>query len=348
MMDRVDSSEVPLLPPVRLPSQASLAAAVRACPLASALAAPSSNGTSSADSQVVEVARRLADAAGLGTLDGGGDDAVMEVWGAVCRVLLLPQELGEQPVTLTLLQLFFAREPLSVRVLESRSPALLGRLGLVEQRADSYTLTPLGLWAGRELAQDLLGQDVPVLGTFTACEAGALLWALRAYPERERDEELDGWLSGRDTDEAARSLGAALATTSPLGRAVGVELLATRLGPSGVLVLESLLSTPRVGSLVAARLGRTDREPEPGEVSWVLVDMAAGLLEYGGEVEQVIESVSLGMDPSELAETIAILAFGDHPATEPVLQVFAEHHTDPHVSAAARKALRRFHGLTAQ
>ncbi|MFI6317942.1 hypothetical protein ACIBG8_10515 [Nonomuraea sp. NPDC050556] len=342
----MDASEVPLLPPVRLPSRAALAAAVRSSPLGSSL-----SGSASSD-EVVEVVRRLAEAAVL-----EDDEEVLALWGAVCRVLLLPQELGEQAVTLTLLRLFFAREPL-----DGSSPSLLVRLGLVERVDGSYGLTGLGLWAGRELAKDLLGQDVPILGAFATSGsaapssafgspaadrgAGALLWALRAYPERERDEELAGWLAGRDAGEAAQEIGAALATTSPLGRAVGVELLATRLGSSGARVLEELLETPRVGSLVAARLGRTDREPVPEEVSWVLVDMAAGLLEYGGEVEQVIESVSMGMDPEELADTIAILAFGDHPATEPVLRMFAEHHDDTRVSAAARKALRRHHGLT--
>ncbi|MEV1179121.1 hypothetical protein AB0J09_63150, partial [Nonomuraea sp. NPDC049784] len=91
--------------------------------------------------------------------------------------------------------------------------------------------------------------------------------------------------------------------------------------------------------------GREDRQPAPDEIAWVLVDMAAALLEFGGETGEVIESIAMGMDADEQAGTIAILAFGEHPWTGQVLRVFIDHHPDDRVAAAARKALRRLHGL---
>ena len=42
------------------------------------------------------------------------------------------------------------------------------------------------------------GQDIPVMGSLAGRDAGALLHGLRSYPEPERDEELAGWLAGRD------------------------------------------------------------------------------------------------------------------------------------------------------
>lgn len=339
---------------MRLPSPAALAAAVRAAPLADELMLIDGQESPFTRERLPGGLWEVATETGFIEQDGtrgparldGSDEEALAAWGDVCYLLLHPEELGEQPVTLTLLQLFFAREPLAAGLLESDSPGVLPQLGLVDVLGDRIALSPLGLWAGRELARELLDQDVPVMGSCASQDAAGLLHALRAYPEQERDEELAGWLAGRDPAKAAQEIAAVLPEVSPLARAVGVELLASRFGDDGARELEGLLASPRIGSLVAARLGRADREPVPEEISWVLVDMAAGLLEYGGALEVVIESVSMGMGPGELADTIAILAFGDHPRTEEVLRVFADHHQDGQVSASARKALRRHHGLT--
>ncbi|GAA3658880.1 hypothetical protein GCM10022224_022880 [Nonomuraea antimicrobica] len=296
---------LPLQPPIRLPAEATLAAAVRAAPLAA-------------------------------ELKPEGDDAeVLAVWLDHCRALLAEDE----GLLLELIRMFLSREPL-----QGGAPAALTGLGLVRQ-AEPYTLSWLGLWAARQVIVETTGQDVPVMGSLADADAATLLHGLRAYPEAERGEELAGWLKGWDASEAAAQLASALGAVSPLSRAVGVELLTSDLGEEGRRALARLLEEPRLGALIAARTGREERQPAPDEIAWVLVDMAAALLEFGGETGEVIESIAMGMDAEEQAGTIAILAFGDHPWTGQVLRVFIDHHPDERVSAAARKALRRLHGL---
>ncbi|MFB4274025.1 MULTISPECIES: hypothetical protein [unclassified Nonomuraea] len=296
---------LPLQPPIRLPGEATLAAAVRTAPLAD-------------------------------ELKPEGDDAeVLAVWAEHCRERLAEDE----GLLLELIRMFLSREPVT-----GERPGTLTDLGLVRQ-AEPYTLSWLGLWVARQIIAETTGQDIPVMGSLADADAAALLHGLRSYPEGERGEELAGWLKDRDAAAAAAEIASALGTVSPLSRAVGVEVLATGLGDEGRLALTRLLEEPKLGAVIAARTGREERQPAPEEIAWVLVDMAAALLEFGGETGEVIESIAMGMEAEEQAGTIAILAFGDHPWTGQVLRVFIEHHPDERVAAAARKALRRLHGL---
>jgi len=346
---------LPLQPPVRLPPEEDLATAVRATPLATRAGDaaapdrapdPDANRAPEPDADHVparglepdavlgldpEAAREVA-----GAVREGTPEAVLDAWARVCRLVLGRDE----GLLLELVRLFLARD----RAAAGEAPAALVDLGLL-RRAEPHELTPLGLWIGRRLIAEVTGQEVPVMGSFAGRDAAALLHGLRSYPEPERDEELTGWLAGRERAEAAAELAGALAVVSPLGRAVGVELLTTRFGEDGREALKGLLGEPKVGAVIAARLGREDRQPASDEIAWVLVDMAAALLEFGGETDEVIESVAMGMDADEQAGTIALLALGDHPGTELVLRVFIDHHPDDRVSASARKALRRLHGL---
>jgi hypothetical protein len=296
---------LPLQPPIRLPGKATLAAAVRAAPLAE-------------------------------ELKPEGDDAeVLALWAEHCRQRLAEDE----GLLLELVRLFLSREPL-----RGETSGTLTGLGLVRQ-AEPYTLSWLGLWVARQIIAETTGQDIPVMGSLADADAATLLHGLRSYPESERGEELAGWLKGRDEQAAVDEIASVLAGVSPLSRAVGVELLSTAFGEEGRQALARLLEEPKLGAVIAARLGREERQPSPEEIAWVLVDMAAALLEFGGETGEVIESIAMGMKAEEQAGTIAILAFGDHPWTGQVLRVFIEHHPDERVVAAARKALRRLRGL---
>ncbi|WP_188193401.1 hypothetical protein [Nonomuraea sp. SYSU D8015] len=304
-MRSYDDDTLPLQPPIRLPDEATLAAAVRAAPLAEELKPE------------------------------GDDAAVLAAWADHCRERLA----ADEGLLLEFIRLFLSREPVKGDV-----PETLAGLGLVRQ-AEPYTLSWLGLWAARLIIADTTGQDIPVMGSFADSDAAALLHALRAYPEAERGEELAGWLKGRDTAAAAEEIASALATVSPLSRAVGVELLWSDFGDEGRLALSRLLEEPKLGAVIAARTGNADRQPVPEEIAWVLVDMAAALLEFGDAASEVIKSIAMGMNSEEQAGTIAVLAFGDHPWTGRVLQVFIDHHPDERIAAAARKALRRLRGL---
>ncbi|MBN6055704.1 hypothetical protein JYK22_27480 [Nonomuraea sp. RK-328] len=381
-----DDDTLPLQPPVRLPSEAELAAAVRATPLTTALlraTAPAAGAETERgeDTEVGETETGRDQDTGMTEVAAAGDEELLDeavrervaevlregdsrrllqMWTEVCRDVVLRDE----QVFLRLVRLFMRRERLS------GPPGVLGTLGLVRrvaqdpppaaprgrgrkarsgpaaaETAELYALTPLGSWAARGLISEASGQDIPVMGSFAAQDAAALLHGLRSYPEPERLEELTGWLAGKDRAKAAEEVGAALAAASPLGRAVGVELLATDFGDEGRLVLDRLIDTPRLGAVIAARLGRDERPSTPEEIAWALVDMAATLLEFGGETDEVIASIAMGMDAEEQAGTLTLFALGDHPWTAQVLRVFIDHHPDERVAAAARKALRRLHGL---
>lgn len=304
-MSSYDDDTLPLQPPVRLPDEATLAAAVRAAPLAAELKPE------------------------------GDDAAVLAAWAGHCRERLA----ADGGLLLGLIRMYLSREPLPGAV-----PEPLTGLGLVRQE-EPHTLSWLGLWAARLVIAETTGQEIPVMGELAEADAANLLHGLRSYPRSERDEELAGWLKHRERAAAAFEIASVLGEVSPLSRAVGVELLSSSLGDEGRLALSGLLEEPRLGAVIAARIGRDDRRTAPEELAWVLVDMTAALLEFGGETGEVIESVSLGMDAEGQAGTIAILAFGEHPWTGRVLRVFIDHHPDTRVVAAARKALRRLHGL---
>ncbi|MEV0612302.1 hypothetical protein AB0I81_03190 [Nonomuraea sp. NPDC050404] len=304
-MTSFDDDTLPLQPPVRLPDKATLAAAVRAAPLADEL--------------------KPAD----------DDTEALATWAEHCRSRLAEDE----GLLLELVRLFLSREPL-----RGEASGTLTGLGLV-RRAEPYTLSWLGLWVARQIIAETTGQEIPVMGSLAEADAAALLHGLRSYPESERAEELAEWREGRDDQAAVAELASVLAAVSPLSRAVGVELLSTSFGGEGRQALDRLLEEPKLGAVIATRTGREERQAAPDEIAWVLVDMAAALLEFGGETGEVLESIAMGMAAEEQAGTIAILAFGDHPWTGRVLRVFIEHHSDERVVAAARKALRRLRGL---
>lgn len=377
-MATYDDDRLPLQPPIRLPAEADLAAAVRAAPLARLLPSPpggqdSSGGQGTPDARGTSDEPGTPDALGAVALPGvtaevveglrsgpAGPEAVevlrtgpavevLRVWQEVCRHLFA----ADQPLFLQLVRLFLGRDPIG------EPPGVLFALGLAdrlpspedgdeadpERSARRYALTPLGLWAARQMIAEVTGQDIPVMGSFAAQDAVTLLHGLRSYPEAARIEELTGWLAGRDRAKAAEEIGAALAEAGPLGRAIGVELLALDLGDDGRRVLDRLLGVRKLGAVIAARMGRDEHRSSPEEIAWVFVDMAAALLEFGGETDEVIESMTKGMDPDQQASTIALLALGDHPWTERVLSVIIDRHPDERVRAAARKALRRLHSL---
>ncbi|MFI7106444.1 hypothetical protein ACIBK9_09070 [Nonomuraea sp. NPDC050227] len=340
-MRSYDDDTLPLQPPIRLPDAATLASAVRAAPLAGELKAlldqPDAPQTALPDAS--QTALPDASQAEQGVEQGderAADARVLEAWARVCRARLA----ADERLLLELIRMFLSREPVAGRV-----PQALTDLGLVRQ-AEPYTLSWLGLWVARLIIAETAGQEIPVMGTLAGADAATLLHGLRSYPEAERSEELAGWLAGRDREPAAAEIAGALAGVSPLSRAVGVELLESGLGEEGRRALRGLLEEPRLGAVVAARTGREERRPTPDEIAWVLVDMAAALLEFGGgEAGEVIDSIAMGMDAEEQAGTIAILAFSDHPWTGRVLRVVIDHHPDERVTAAARKALRRLRGL---
>ena len=79
-----------------------------------------------------------------------------------------------------------------------------------------------------------------------------------------------------------------------------------------------------------AELGREDR-------TWLLVDLGAGLLEEA-DPRDVVAELLPELPPDAQAEIVAGLWRVSHPAVTDLLTALSDHHPDPAVARAARKA----------
>jgi hypothetical protein len=93
---------------------------------------------------------------------------------------------------------------------------------------------------------------------------------------------------------------------------------------------------PRAHAAVAAMV-REEAELGPGERAWLLVDLGAGLLEEADPRDVVVELLP-DLPPRAQADMVAGLWEVDHPAVTDLLTALSEHHPDPAVARAARKA----------
>ena len=79
-----------------------------------------------------------------------------------------------------------------------------------------------------------------------------------------------------------------------------------------------------------AELGREDR-------AWLLVDLGAGLLEEA-DPQDVVAELLPDVPPDAQAELVAGLWRVQHPGVTDLLTALSDHHPDPSVARAARKA----------
>ena len=80
----------------------------------------------------------------------------------------------------------------------------------------------------------------------------------------------------------------------------------------------------------AAELGPEDR-------TWLLVDLGAGLLEEA-DPRDVVAELLPELPPETQAEIVAGLWEVSHPAVTDLLTALSDHHPEPSVARAARKA----------
>ncbi|MFG1708161.1 hypothetical protein ACFLIM_33635 [Nonomuraea sp. M3C6] len=278
-------------------------------------------------------------------LDQGSDEDALEVWSDIAHALITVDADGTDldPRLAVILQLFTHRE--AMRFDEPQDMlAHLEQAGLIKRSGPLASLTALGLWTGRRLFQDILGQHVPVFGSTAGANARTLLPALRSYNDRELAEEVALWLTGRDPEQAAQEIAEAVPEVSPLSRAVGLTILDERLGEPGRRALASLRKLPGVGALVLSRLIERGEErdvlPDPEDIAWVSVDMTVAAMEIGGPPEEILTTLSGDMTVDDVLSMIDMLDYSDHPHTELMLRFLKEHHPERRVVSAARAMLR--------
>jgi len=219
----------------------------------------------------------------------------------------------------------------------------LADLGVVELGTEessgglTVVLSPLGVWGvhRRLLTQ---GWHVPVLGTAERDGAIGLLMTLASCDAEDGESKIGEWLTGRSETDAAAELIAAAAAGTPGLRGAAFAVL-DRIGIAATEEIRAALTEPLLRAHAVVWLHEHGEEADlgPEDRTWLLVDLGAGLLEEADPRDVVAEL--LPQVPAESqAEIVAGLWQVRHPAVIDLLTTLSEHHPDPSVARAARKA----------
>jgi hypothetical protein len=207
-------------------------------------------------------------------------------------------------------------------------------------------LSRLGIWGvhGRLRAR---GWQLPVAGQLAQDRAAVLLAALADYDAEEGEAEIASWLAHRGPGEAATELMEAASQGSPGLRGAAFAVL-DRVGSDAIPAVSAALDDPVLRPHVVvwlrdhgvqAELGRGDQE-------WLLVDLGAGLLEEA-QPEDVVAELLPDLPSGGQAKLVAGLWEVEHPGLIGLLTALGEHHHDPAVAKAARKAAFKARSRTA-
>jgi hypothetical protein len=201
----------------------------------------------------------------------------------------------------------------------------------------TVALSPLGTW-GVHRRLRAQGWHVPVLGAAAKYDAPGLLAALANCDAEDGEAEITTWLAARDPAEAAGELIDAAATGSPGQRGAAFAVL-DRIGLAALDVVRAALDHPLLRAHAAVWLlehGENTRL-DPKDRTWLLVDLGAGLLEEANPQDVVAELLP-NLPPEDQAEIVASLWQVSHPGVTDLLTALSDHHPDPSVARAARKA----------
>lgn len=218
----------------------------------------------------------------------------------------------------------------------------LADLGVVELGTEEHggltvVLSPLGIWGvhRRLLAQ---GWHVPVLGQADRGGAVGLLMTLASCDAEDGESKINEWLVGRSEERAAAELIAAAVTGTPGLRGAAFAVL-DRIGQAATEEVRGALSEPLLRAHAAVWLHEHGEPADlgPADRTWLLVDLGAGLLEEA-DPRDVVAELLPDVAPDAQAEIVAGLWQVRHPAVIDLLTTLSEHHPDPGVARAARKA----------
>jgi hypothetical protein len=313
---------------------------------------------------------------GLGTVLGVGTaEAVLEVWDTALAVILASEELDGIATALYTVGgpvgidgLFDAYANAAGASTKAMSPAdaaaanvrghgavsdhgaalsvaleTLADLGVVElgtEDADgslTVALSPLGTW-GVHRRLGAQGWHVPVLGVAAKYDAQGLLAALANCDAEDGEAEITTWLASRDATAAAGELIEAAANGSPGQRGAAFAVL-DRIGVAAREEVRAAIDHPLLRAHAAVWLLEhgEDVRLEPEDRTWLLVDLGAGLLEEAAPADVVAELLP-NLPAADQAEIVAGLWQVSHPGVTGLLTALSDHHPDPSVARAARKA----------
>jgi hypothetical protein len=219
----------------------------------------------------------------------------------------------------------------------------LADLGVVDLGSDedagvlTVVLSRLGTWGvhGRLRAR---GWQLPVAGQLAQDRAAVLLAALADYDAEEGEAEIAAWLAQRGPTEAAAELMEAASGGSPGLRGAAFAVL-DRVGSEAIPAVREAQADPvlRPHAAVWLRDHGERAELARGDQEWLLVDLGAGLLEEA-QPEDVVAELLPDLPSAGQATLVASLWRVAHPHLIGLLTALGDHHHDPAVAKAARKA----------
>jgi hypothetical protein len=219
----------------------------------------------------------------------------------------------------------------------------LADLAVVELGTDesagglTVALSPLGVW-GVHRRLRAQGWHVPVLGGTDRNGAAGLLVTLASCDAEDGEAEIAAWLEQREPAHAAAELIDAAATGSPGLRGAAFAVL-DRIGAAAAEAVRAALAEPVLRAHAAVWLHEHGEEAElrPEDRTWLLVDLGAGLLEEA-DPRDVVAELLPELPGDAQAEIVAGLWQVSHPGVTELLTALSDHHPDPAVARAARKA----------
>ena len=225
----------------------------------------------------------------------------------------------------------------------SQALETLADLGVVElgtEDADgslTVALSPLGTW-GVHRRLRAQGWHVPVLGAVSRDGAAGLLAALASCDAEDGEAEIEIWLSAREPAAAAAELIDAAAGGSPGQRGAAFAVL-DRIGGPAMAEVRAALDRALLRAHAAVWLLEHGEDVllASEDRTWLLVDLGAGLLEEANPQDVVAELLP-DLPAEDQAEIVAGLWQVDHPGVTSLLTALSDHHPDPGVARAARKA----------
>ncbi len=220
---------------------------------------------------------------------------------------------------------------------------ILADLGVVELGTEeaagglTVALSPLGVW-GVHRRLRAQGWHVPVLGAAGRSGAAGLLATLASCDAEDGEAEITSWLAQRQSAQAAAELIRAAGSGSPGLRGAAFAVL-DRIGEPATGEVRAALADPVLRAHASVWLHEHGEQAElqPEDRAWLLVDLGAGLLEEADPADVVAELLP-DVPGAGQAEIVAGLWRVDHPGVTDLLTALSEHHPDPGVARAARKA----------
>ncbi len=214
--------------------------------------------------------------------------------------------------------------------LETLADLAVVELGTEESDGSlTVALSPLGTW-GVHRRLRAQGWHVPVLGVAAKYDASGLLAALADCDAEDGEAEITTWLAAREP--------AAAAAGSPGQRGAAFAVL-DRIGLDALAVVKEAQAHPLLRAHAAVWLLEhgEDVHLDPEDRTWLLVDLGAGLLEEANPADVVAELLP-SLPPEDQVEIVSGLWQVSHPGVTDLLTALSDHHPDPSVSRAARKA----------